>query len=72
MNTISEAIETLSTINALRAENERLREALAYLQSYGCPVCHGDCASANPPVICCPMQDVRAALSVDLPPVRKK
>ena len=21
----------------------------------GCPVCHGDCSSANPPVIGCPM-----------------
>ena len=30
--------------------------ALEYFQQNGCPVCSGDCASANPPVLFCPMQ----------------
>lgn len=32
-----------------------LSAALAVFQSYGCPICNGDCAGANPPVMCCPM-----------------
>ena len=31
-------------------------------QSYGCPVCSGDCAAANPPVSLCPMQIARTAV----------
>ena len=34
-----------------------LVEALEGFVSYGCPVCSGDCGSANPPVMHCPMQD---------------
>jgi hypothetical protein len=52
----------------LAAENARLREeykravaALGMHTSYGCPACSGDCASANPPVMCCPTQ---SAISV--------
>lgn len=45
------------------SEREKaLREALETFQSYGCPACGGDCASANPPVYCCPLQEARAAL----------
>lgn len=50
----------------LEAENARLKsrlaealEALHLFEQYGCPVCHGDCASANPPVNSCPMQAAR-------------
>lgn len=50
-------------VSALTAENERLREALTLFRDFGCPVCSGDCASANPPVIACPMQSARAALT---------
>ena len=32
---------------------EAAKAAMGY---EGCPVCHGDCASANPPVIHCPMK----------------
>lgn len=39
-----------------------LVEALKLFESYGCPACSGDCASANPPVVRCPMTDARAAL----------
>jgi len=45
---------------------EALREAREVIDAfcgYGCPVCHGDCASANPPVSLCPMQQAGAALS---------
>lgn len=36
--------------------------ALRLLHSYGCPACSGDCASANPPMIICPMADGQAAI----------
>lgn len=34
--------------------------ALEYFQKNGCPVCSGDCGSANPPVLHCPMQAIAA------------
>lgn len=37
---------------------EKLEGILLHLCSYGCPVCNGDCVSANPPVIMCPMREV--------------
>jgi hypothetical protein len=37
--------------------------ALELLQSFGCPVCNGDCGSANPPVTTCPMQVARAVIT---------
>ena len=40
-----------------------LVEAAKAFQHYGCPVCSGDCGSANPPVMACPMQDLRQALA---------
>lgn len=40
-----------------------LLEALKSFQSYGCPVCAGDCASANPPVHSCPMQMAYSAIA---------
>lgn len=46
---------------ALRARIEELKDALNGLLIYGCPACGGDCASANPPVIGCPMEAARAA-----------
>lgn len=41
---------------------ERLRAILRRWQAYGCPDCGGDCGSANPPVICCIMQETRSIL----------
>lgn len=38
------------------SEIEWLRSAIKDFQSYGCPVCNGDCAAANPPVMACPMK----------------
>lgn len=40
-----------------------LREALELFQSFGCPLCNGDCGSANPPVAVCPMQVAAKALA---------
>jgi|GEM_PF-6376152 hypothetical protein len=40
----------------LKARVAELEKALHLFEQYGCPVCHGDCASANPPVYSCPMQ----------------
>lgn len=45
------------------AEIERLKGLLNRWEQCGCPDCHGDCASANPPVLGCIMQDTRAALN---------
>jgi hypothetical protein len=42
-----------------------LEEALRELRGYGCPVCNGDCGSANPPVISCPMQRSSQALGAE-------
>lgn len=41
---------------ALEAKLAEARQAVALFEDYGCPVCHGDCASANPPVQFCPME----------------
>lgn len=49
----------------ITADGERiaaLEAALVTFRDYGCPVCGGDCGSANPPVNACPMQMVKAAL----------
>jgi hypothetical protein len=47
------------------SEREKaLEAALLRWQSYGCPDCSGDCGSANPPVLCCIMQETRAALAM--------
>ena len=49
-------------IDRLKGEVERLRRVLARWQYSGCPNCSGDCGSANPPVMCCIMEETRAAL----------
>lgn len=50
--------------NYIRADLvDELVKALETFRDYGCPVCHGDCASANPPVNSCPMQMAKAALT---------
>ncbi len=44
--------------------NDALVEALKTIRSFGCPVCSGDCGSANPPVAGCPMQMMGAAIAL--------
>lgn len=39
------------------------RKVIERWQSYGCPDCGGDCASANPPVSCCIMRETHEWLS---------
>lgn len=46
---------------------EELEAALRFFQSFGCPVCHGDCSSANPPVSICPMKEAEQVLSAPAP-----
>lgn len=46
----------------LEAKNERLRQALILYYEAPCPICSGDCGSANPPVIGCPVIEARRAL----------
>lgn len=50
-------------VGRLLAERDRLQAVVRRWESYGCPHCGGDCASANPPVICCIMQETSAALT---------
>ena len=45
------------------AAQGEVEAALRLLMSYGCPVCQGDCAGANPPVITCPMSEAARALA---------
>lgn len=54
--------ERLDICETQAREIERLREALKRWQYSGCPDCSGDCGSANPPVMCCIMEETRAAL----------
>ena len=49
-------------VERLTSENAKLREALAAFYQFGCPHCGGDCGSANPPVVACPMLAARSAL----------
>lgn len=56
-------LEAADEIERLVNERAALVGALDYFVSFGCPVCHGDCASANPPTgWSCPMQRAYAAL----------
>lgn len=52
---------------AMIAELKALRRALEYLSSFGCPKCGGDCSSANPPMMMCPMLEAKAALAPSRP-----
>lgn len=61
----TEVLEIRAEIAAKDARIAELERALDDFQSYGCPLCNGDCASANPPVSLCPMQCARAALGRD-------
>lgn len=47
----------------LIAAAPELLEELETLRDFGCPHCSGDCGSANPPVINCPMQQASAAIA---------
>jgi hypothetical protein len=49
-------ITPAEAVRSLQTQLETLRGRLAEIQAYGCPVCGGDCASANPPVVMCPMR----------------
>jgi hypothetical protein len=49
--------------DAALARAERAEAVLRRWQHYGCPDCGGDCGSANPPVLCCIMQETHAALT---------
>src|SRR5690606_27710599 len=40
----------------------RLIEALKSYMHFGCPVCSGDCHSANPPVRGCPVREAQEAI----------
>lgn len=51
-----------ATTEALAAM-EQARRAIEMQRSYGCGRCNGDCGSANPPVLACPMQVAQEALA---------
>jgi len=55
----------LEAADAIEAQAKRIAEleaALNNLLIYGCPACSGDCSSANPPVLDCPMSAARKVL----------
>ena len=54
--------EQAAELAKFKAVAETLAGALKGMQSYGCPVCNGDCGSANPPVMSCPMSQCDEAL----------
>ena len=56
-------VEALKRADATEAHAVELTVAVETAQSFGCPVCQGDCSSANPPVTNCPMQQYSAALA---------
>ena len=58
-----DAVPRKADIDGRNAVIAELVGAVRFFESYGCPVCHGDCGSANPPVIGCPMQTARSALA---------
>lgn len=62
-NTEAEAITAWNTRSSAPPPATGLVAALELFQSFGCPLCNGDCGSANPPVTTCPMQIARAALT---------
>ena len=57
--------DACAEIETQAREIERLRGVLKRWQYSGCPDCSGDCGSANPPVMCCIMEETRAALAGD-------
>jgi hypothetical protein len=48
--------DTARSLDALRSLAAELVEGLDLWNAYGCQICHGDCASANPPVDGCPVK----------------
>ena len=54
--------EQAAELAKFKALAEKLAGALGEMRSYGCPVCNGDCGSANPPVMSCPMSQSCEAL----------
>jgi hypothetical protein len=68
--TLKRAIEAAENANQAgedfvmaAAAGPALLEALISLRDFGCPVCSGDCGSANPPVSCCPMTQASTAIA---------
>lgn len=57
-----EAAALRDMLNTRAGSHHRLVEALEVMRGHGCPVCNGDCGSANPPVMSCPMLMIDAAL----------
>jgi hypothetical protein len=45
-------------------EAAEVARTLELFQSFGCPVCSGDCGSSNPPILKCPMQAASNARAV--------
>lgn len=42
---------------------DSLESIVSDFQQYGCPICNGDCGSANPPIYNCPMSNAHGALA---------
>ncbi len=57
---IEDAIADIADLTQIKDE---LLAALELLRSFVCPRCNGDCGSANPPVMTCPMQVASKAIA---------
>ena len=53
----------LAQLAKLQADGDKLADGVRAAIEFGCPVCGGDCASANPPVSACPIRDWTQALT---------
>jgi hypothetical protein len=58
-------LKTEGLLDLAADEIERLQAALRLYYEAPCPICSGDCGSANPPVIGCPVLEARRALGGD-------
>lgn len=57
---VSENQKAEAEVARLKDELTKAHRVIELFESFGCPVCGGDCASANPPVMSCPMQQARS------------
>lgn len=61
---LKKTVEVPAYAGCVPDEVKALRELVSAYGEVGCPHCGGDCASANPPVLYCPMKAMENAKQV--------